>query len=481
MRKDKNMKKTVIALSLMLSVSSTIAQAGWVDDWVQQSSTTNAGYFQGQQRGYYSAGSFSGRWKSTADYPVTLEAPKVKSGCGGIDVFMGGFSFMDSDYLVDKLQSILSNAAGVAFDLGLKTLCEQCSNTIKNFEAMADKLNSMQIDECAAGKSLVGIMADKNGIRSSEEMQKSLGTAIKENKLVSGASEMWTDLTKEEKTNEGAVQSTDVQDVTSGCNADVRDLFLSGGSLLSNIGNKMSIPSAHVDLIRGLAGDLILSQPDNAYKISYMPPCSENNADSIKSIAHGDIYIKSSSGQCSQVADGNRDLGQYVGTMLTQIASKIRTKGAFTASEQTFMDTNPLSPLPILKSAVATNTDSATISGLADITATAYSLQMISDLYIRAEMIARKARELLEKKTVGSSGGTNKCAAVVFEAAASSNISLMLDKIQELREGAKASYIASTNEMNAILGYLEHMQSLESQMNQELTRRFGKDVVARAN
>jgi hypothetical protein len=55
----------------------------------------------------------------------------------------------------------------------------------------------------------------------------------------------------------------------------------------------------------------------------------------------------------------------------------------------------------------------------------------------------------------------------------------MLGKIQELREGAKASYIASTNEMNAILTYMEHMQNLESQMNSELTRRYGKDVVAR--
>jgi hypothetical protein len=55
----------------------------------------------------------------------------------------------------------------------------------------------------------------------------------------------------------------------------------------------------------------------------------------------------------------------------------------------------------------------------------------------------------------------------------------MLEKIQQLKEGAKTSYIASTSEMNAILSYLERMQDLESRMNQEVTRRFGKDVVAR--
>jgi conjugative transfer pilus assembly protein TraH len=373
----------------------------------------------------------------------------------------------------------LSNAAGVAFDLGLKTLCEQCSNTIKNFEALSDALNQMQIDECAAGKSLVGIVADENGFHSGEEMKERLGTAVKENKLVSGVSEMWTDLTTAEQASGGAVSAGDVSAVTSGCNADVLDLFLSGDSMLANVGAKMSLPGSHIELIRGLVGDLKLSGAAEAYKISYMPPCSENNTDSIKSIANGDIYIKSSSGICSQVTDGNRDMVAYVRTQLLGIADKLRTKGTFTATEIAFMDSNPLSPLPILKSAIGTRTEGATISGLADITASAYSLQMISDLYIRAEMIARKAREVLEKKASGSSGSPDTCAAVIFAENAGQDLSLMLVKIQQLKEGAKASYIASTSEMNAILSYLERMQDLESRMNQEVTRRFGKDVVTR--
>jgi conjugative transfer pilus assembly protein TraH len=361
------MKKMIFALfvSLLCPISVQVAEAGWVDDWLQQSNSTQSGYFEGQQRGYYSAGSFSGRWKSTADYPVTLEMPKVKSGCGGIDVFMGGFSFMDSDYLGDKLQAILSNAAGVAFDLALKTLCEQCSNTIKNFEALSDALNQMQIDECAAAKSLVGIVADENGVRSGEEMKERLGTAVKENKLVSGVSEMWTDLTTAEQASGGAVSSGDVSAVTSGCNADVLDLFLNGDSMLANVGAKMSLPGPHIDLIRGLVGDLKLSGAAEAYKISYMPPCSENNTDSIKSIANGDIYLKSATGQCSQVTDANKDMGAYVKTQLTSLADKLRTKGTYTATEIAFIDSNPLSPLPILKSAVGTRTEGATISGLA--------------------------------------------------------------------------------------------------------------------
>jgi conjugative transfer pilus assembly protein TraH len=172
-------------------------------------------------------------------------------------------------------------------------------------------------------------------------------------------------------------------------------------------------------------------------------------------------------------------MGAYVRTQLTSLADKLRTKGAYTATEIAFLDSNPLSPLPILKSAVGTRTEGATISGLADITASAYSLQMISDLYIRAEMIARKAREVLEKKASGSSGSPDTCAAVIFAENASQDLSLMLEKIQQLKEGAKASYIASTSEMNAILSYLDHMQDLESRMNKEVTQRFGKNVLSR--
>ena len=144
------------ALVVDILIFSHAASAAWVDDWLNQRTTTSPNYFFGQQRGYYSGGSFSARWPNSVSYPVTVEMPRIKSGCGGIDVFMGGFSFLNTDYLVDKLQGILSGAASVAFDLGLKTLCEQCSNTIKNFEAISDKLNSMQLDECAAAKELVG-------------------------------------------------------------------------------------------------------------------------------------------------------------------------------------------------------------------------------------------------------------------------------------------------------------------------------------
>ena len=456
------------------------ATAGWVDDWLQQRTTTSPNYFGGQQRGYYAAGSFSTRWPNRNDYPVTVEAPRVKSGCGGIDVFLGGFSFMNSDYLVSKLQSILENSASVAFDLALKTLCEQCSNTIKNFEALSDKLNSMQIDECASAKELVGVVMDENGFHSTEVMSEKLGTAIKENKLVQGVGEMWDILSKEDRANNNQPQSGDVARVTNGCNADIRTVFLSGGSLLENVGSRMNLPAAHIDLIRGLVGDVRLEGQASAYKVSYQPPCPENNPDDIKAFANGDVYSRDSGGTCRQITDANRDLVQYVSTTLTGIANKVENKGTLSGTEQTFLETTPLSALPILKTAVATDMRESVITSLADITAKAYSLQMLSDLYVRAESVAHKAKEMLEKQAGPAAGQpTENCAAVVFAQHADQDISRMLNTIRQLQEAARASYVASAGEMNTIMNYLEHMQKIELQMTAEITRRYGKDVADR--
>jgi len=266
----------------------------------------------------------------------------------------------------------------------------------------------------------------------------------------------------------------------SGCNSELTSTFLASGSLLDNVGSKMGIPTNHISLIRGfLIGDVKLEGAVNAYKVTYESPCSENTPDDIKSFANGDVYAKASEGNCHQITDTNRDLNQYVATTLLTIANKVENKGTLTTTEQTFLATSPLAALPIIKTAVTTDIKAAVIGSLADITAKAYALQMLSDLYVRAEIVARKAREMLEKQSGPAPGQpTERCAAVIFAQKADLNISLMITRIRELQDTARASYVAA-KEMSTIMNYLEHMQKVEAQMTAELTRRYGKDVVAR--
>ncbi len=134
----------------------------------------------------------------------------------------------------------------------------------------------------------------------------------------------------------------------------------------------------------------------------------------------------------------------------------------------------------LTESRMVTSTRATIIPGLADITAKAYSLQMLSDLYLRGDSFAAKAKEVLEKKAGPSTGqGPEKCAAVLFAEHADQSITTMLARIRTLKEGAKTSYVAAANEMNTTVAYLNHMQRMEVQMAAEITRRYGKDLAAR--
>ncbi len=171
---------------------------------------------------------------------------------------------------------------------------------------------------------------------------------------------------------------------------------------------------------------------------------------------------------------------QYILTTLTSIADKIETKGTLTTPEQDFLSSTPLAILPILKTAVGIGAKETTTSTLAEITANAYAVQMLSDLYVRAETVAMKAQEMLEKKAeTGSGQPAENCAAVVFAEHAAQDISIMLKRIRRLQDAARNSYIASAKEMTTIMEYLERMQKIEIQMKEELTRRYGKDIAAR--
>ena len=132
--KDKRFFQRLLASFLVLAIlpwplGTGVLRAGWVDDWLQQKTETSPGYFEGQKRGYFTGGSFSARWQQSNDYLFTAMPPKIKAGCGGIDVFLGGFSYLNFEYLVTKLQRIMQAAPAAAFDIALNVLWSRSIHT----------------------------------------------------------------------------------------------------------------------------------------------------------------------------------------------------------------------------------------------------------------------------------------------------------------------------------------------------------------
>lgn len=121
------------------------------------SSHVDAGeIYEGQKAGYMTGGGFVTRNKVVNTQLASINLPRFDAGCGGIDIFAGGFSFINHEQLIQTLKSIAGNAVGYAFLLGLETTSPQVANMIKQLQTWSNAINSLNINSCETASALVG-------------------------------------------------------------------------------------------------------------------------------------------------------------------------------------------------------------------------------------------------------------------------------------------------------------------------------------
>ncbi len=100
------------------------------DSFGSVANVNSAEIYEGQKAGYATGGGISVRNRVMNSKLGNVQLPEINAGCGGIDIYTGGFSFIKSDELINTLKSIGSNAKGYAFLLGLETVSPQIANNI---------------------------------------------------------------------------------------------------------------------------------------------------------------------------------------------------------------------------------------------------------------------------------------------------------------------------------------------------------------
>ena len=110
----------------------------------------------GQEAGYYTGGSIFARTPVKNLQIAQLEVPSYRSGCGGIDLFMGGFSFIKGDQIIQLLKNVMNNAQGYAFTLALEAATPQLANVMKYLQKAAAEINAMNVNSCETAAGLVG-------------------------------------------------------------------------------------------------------------------------------------------------------------------------------------------------------------------------------------------------------------------------------------------------------------------------------------
>ncbi len=475
-------KKIVFVIAIILSLSAYQARAGWVSDWVQQKTSVAPNYFQGQKRGYFTAGSYSLRWQPAQTFsPFSVSPPSIKVGCGGIDIFGGGFNFVNPQYLVQQLQTMLQAAPAVAFDIALKTLCEQCSQTIKSIEAMIQRLNSLQFNACKATK--VGVFMLASAL-SPKVAARNRALADEAHQTLTGLTDMFNNIVEAEQsisstnphTSQPAGAQSSYSDMIKDCPSDIKDIFATPNTtILEQIAKKFNFPQDYVNLIRGLVGDIRILAVNNTkgkpeLKIIPMAPCRQNKSVSIQDFYNGSVYAEDSNGNCSNAHTLN--LIQDIQEKMVDIADKMQSGQPFTSAETSIIAVSPVSVYQAIKTSIVTDTYPAVVAMLSDMTAKAYAFGAMSDLYVQALKLLYRVRELIAKK--GSYGPNCQLSITAASVNAVNNlIHSVYERLLQIRE----SYMKSADEINAIEAMISNFRRAREIVRNTVAHTVNVDAV----
>lgn len=363
------MKKFILLIILFSSFSQAGSMQSFLDDSIN-AAVENPGYYQSQTRGLYTLGSGRLRFNNNQSFsPFHLEAPRFGMGCGGIDATFGGFSYLNVDYLVEKLKAISAAAPAFAFQMALGVLCEDCKTTLNWLENIANQINNFNMDTCKASKRIGEFAADK------------LLTAIDSN-MSSGQSNNFISATESAKSNQESTWSDYLNTVSyyMGGNTElakeatkaatlqgslIEEAIEKSSSLdVSILGKDPSDGNLFTSIIRAMIGDVVgyksqlsgsqdksAGSPDGTHKLTFIPQNSTNFNPFLDGGDIDYIYVKTMSehkGMPTVIQAKTNFIGikKLYKIRLETILTSMKNKTAISDNDRKFINSLPL---PIAK------------------------------------------------------------------------------------------------------------------------------------
>lgn len=471
-------RKMMFMIAICIVFLPAFTHAGWVDDWIDQKTENSPGYFEGQKRGYFNGGSFSARWYNSNDYLASLNPPRVKTGCGGIDVFGGAVSFMNAEYLVQKLQAMLVDAPAVAFDIAFNTLCEPCAKSMKSFQAITDTLNQLQFSDCQASQVLVaktfqGLGSENAKVRAMAESDFALTRGVQD--LRTGLTNIWKSNDNQQTVNDNAQ--------IAGCPAGIREVFATPGqTVLSAMAQKKGYFLEYIDLARGFTGDILILEAvsENGTRQIFplfIPPCEQNKPEAVENFLSGQAYRRPADGSsCTLIDDANANLSLWANNKFNGIVTRMRNGVSLSIEEETFINTLPLPAYSALKIAVLSDQPGSIIGLLSNMTARAYAYSVMSDLYNMALQNIVTAQSLISAQ----GQQTKSDCQMDLMAPAITQTEELAKRIQESVGVIQRAYAATASEVNTILEVSMRFEQFNRTARSQLSEAFGPSLVNRA-
>lgn len=430
-----------VACLFLITVASAdpACSAEWIDDWIAQKTTVSPNYIESQKRGYYTPGSVSMRWRRSNDYLVSVAKPKFTTGCGGIDLFLGSFGFLNYDNLVQKLQSIMGPAAATfAFDIALNTLCSPCAEEITKLEAIIDRLNQIQIDDCKAQQTIVATLEKHSGI----------ANAAKTNAYIDFIQETGLKSLYKEIVEEGDGKTTDQvlleqggtsQAPVAGCPTELTNTFFKQGSLLENLADQKYMSQNYVDLMRALVGDVAISADLN---YNFIEPCDNVSPGSLEDVIYGELRTRDiNTLTCTRtntlVVNGTNytSLRDWVYKKLTSIATALIDQEALTAEDQAFINSLPGPILIAIQNEIQRQGQNATAADVAalfqDFAVVSYAYSTFKNLYDSITQLFYTADTIVFNKKGTASGDQQATCQLALKNEAYTLLKSMQDNVRK--------------------------------------------------
>lgn len=139
------------------------------------SNISKAGAYEDQQAGFYTGGNIFARNQVHNSQLATIQMPSYRAGCGGVDMFMGAFSHISSDKLVESLKAIGSNAGSFTLMIALEEMSPIVKNVIGELNDWAQKINSANVNSCEIAATALGSVWPRSDIAKGH-MCKMIGT-----------------------------------------------------------------------------------------------------------------------------------------------------------------------------------------------------------------------------------------------------------------------------------------------------------------
>jgi conjugative transfer pilus assembly protein TraH len=419
---------TAVLLGLIF-ISSAFAD-DWVDNWISQSTYSRPNTYNTQRRGYVTGGKLSLRYQQDVEHLVNVTPPSFKKGCGGIDLFGGSMNYLGPDRLVQKFEQIMSGGlATYAYDLALNVLCEPCAKEMKSLEAIVDRINQLQIDDCKATKAVVAYMENGTGVGESERNSEAISDFAISSGFTSAGD--YGELTKEannESINTAMAQNNMTKhDMVRDCPVEMKRIFFSEGTLMENIAGVMGIDAGKVELMRSMVGDVYIS---GDLEYGAIAPCPQNNPRNIDSIIYGDFYTRRN-GACvrDQINIGGfayPSLYDWARQNILEISQSLATKTAFSDANELFINTIPNPMLVMISTDIIMQGNDFDAAKMADsyayMASLVFAYSMMRDLYNDLYNMLYTAKLANFNQT----GGSIRCSSML-----SNKAQLLADKMRE--------------------------------------------------